>query len=342
MTRIFIALCIVLLGSNGLSCHGQISGLFDKVFLARDSLPMSLDGVPGLRAATDETRALLEGIWWKPEAFEITCERPLEWRYDCLVKFPSAWKTGDRVNDSVVAEWHMARNEAGEIITAPALIVVHESGRSMAVGRTFAMLFSRAGLHTFMVQMPGYGVRSNPEEPGDGANFVQRARQAVSDVRRARDAAAVLPFVDSTHIGLQGTSLGGFISATAAGIDGKFDSVFIMLAGGDIYKVIAHGQKDAAKIRKRLAGAGLEGTELEQQLARIEPNLVANRLNPQKTWLFSAKHDTVVPLENALTWARAVGLDSKHHIILQADHYSGITYIPTMVFKVRDLIRAAE
>lgn len=235
MIRFHFALCMFFWVGNCIDCHSQMPDVFGKVFSAQDSLPVSLNGESTAPDDVDETRLMLNGLRWDPEAFDVTCEKPLEWRYDCLIRFPSARKSGDRVNDAVVAEWHMARNDQGEIIAAPGLIA------------------------------------------------------------------------------LQGISLGGFISATAAGIDGKFDSVFIMLAG----------------------------TKLEEMLASIEPNRVASRLDPRRTWLFSAKNDTVVPLENAQAWATAVGLDSSHHIILEADHYSGVTYMPTMVFKVRDLIQTA-
>lgn len=57
-------------------------------------------------------------------------------------------------------------------------------------------------------------------------------KQAVADVRRARDAAASLPLISGRVFGVQGTSLGGFVTSTAGGLDKGFDRVFILLAGG--------------------------------------------------------------------------------------------------------------
>jgi len=43
-------------------------------------------------------------------------------------------------------------------------------------------------------------------------------QQAIADVRRARDAVVALPVVDSV-VGVQGTGLSGFVTATVAGLD---------------------------------------------------------------------------------------------------------------------------
>ncbi|MDA1166512.1 MAG: acetylxylan esterase, partial [Planctomycetota bacterium] len=100
-------------------------------------------------------------------------------------------------------------------------------------------------------------------------------RQAVADVRRARDAVAVLPMVDKSRISLQGTSLGGFVSATSGALDDGYDNVFLMLAGGELYDLIQNGKKDAAKVRERLEKAGLSGEKLRELTLTIEPTRVA-------------------------------------------------------------------
>ncbi|MEZ6107251.1 MAG: hypothetical protein R3B96_14305 [Pirellulaceae bacterium] len=45
-----------------------------------------------------------------------------------------------------------------------------------------------------MIQMPGYGKRRS-SEPRDDSAWLHAMRQAIADVRRARDAVAVLPTV---------------------------------------------------------------------------------------------------------------------------------------------------
>lgn len=329
----------------GSSLLAEMPVVFGKTFEARDTLDVKVElNYSGVRdsesAATNpKTASAAEELGWKPETFEVRCERPDEWRYDALLRFPSAEIKTPSKYDPVAVEWHMARDEEGEIVDAPALIIVHESGSGMAVGKTFAMLLSRAGLHTFMVQLPGYGLRRNPEQRSQASDSVTKMRQAVRDVRRTWDAVRVLPMVDRDHVGIQGTSLGGFVAATAAGLDGCFDYVFIMLAGGNVYEVIQHGERDAAKVREKLAAEGLTGTRLQKLLENVEPINFASRINPERSWLFSANRDQVVPMQNAYAWAKAVGLSADHHIIVDADHYSGIAHLPTMVLKIRDTVR---
>lgn len=282
-----------------------------------------------------DARNCLQGLAYPPGDFVVTCEASKAWRYDALLRFPSVVATGDPINDRVTLEWHMARDEKGDIVTAPAVLVVHESGSSMPVGKTLATLLSRHGLHAFMIHLPGYGERRSEARPKSAASLIRLTRQSILDVRRARDAIAVMPMVDVNCISIQGTSLGGFIGSTAACLDDAFDGVFLMLCGGDLYQVLQTGQRDAANMRRKMAEEGLEGEALRQLLWTIEPLRVAHRLPPQRTWLFSGRYDDVVPLANAELLAKAAHLGPEHHILYDADHYSGVVRIPEMIDRMR-------
>lgn len=315
-----------------LRVKAEYPDILGKSFPAQDSLSIDADSIP-------DANQCLDGLRWQPGDFSVQCERPLEWRYDAIVRFPSPLSTGDERNDQVAMEWHMARDEQGDIVAAPAVIVVHESGRGMTVGRTFALLLSRHRLHTFLVQLPGYGERRDKSKPESTADMMIRMRQGVADVRRARDAALTLPLVDNDHVALQGTSLGGFVSSTVAGLDNGFDSVFLMLSGGNLFDVLQQGDRDAEKMRQRLQQEGVTAEKLREMLYVVEPNRLAHRLRPHSTWLFSGRTDTVVPLESALSLVKAAKLPSEHHVILEADHYSGVVFIPDMIKRVHDEIQ---
>ena len=135
--------------------------------------------------------------------------------------------------------------------------------------------------------------------------------QSIADVRRARDAIAVLPDVDAGRIGIQGTSLGGFVTALAASLDQGFSAVFVMLAGGDLADVIRNGKQDTAKLRRALAKAGYTDDKLDQVLRAIEPTRIAHRLDPRRTWIYSGELDRVVPIRNAEALAKAAKLDER-------------------------------
>ncbi len=155
------------------------------------------------------------------------------------------------------------------------------------VGRLIAQALSRKGIHAFMIQLPFYGVRRNGNERPDGPQVIAAMRQGIADARRARDAVAALPCVDASRISLQGTSLGGFVTATTAGLDKGYHRVFILLAGGGLYDVLMAGKKDAAKMREEFERAGVDPSQMRTMLDSIEPLRLAHRIPSETTWIYS-------------------------------------------------------
>ncbi|MFM7205125.1 MAG: cellulase family glycosylhydrolase [Planctomycetaceae bacterium] len=304
------------------------------VFAAADSLAADGDD----RADADRC---LAGLCWPPKEFAVTIEaaaNPAEG--DCRVRFPSPVAAGPACNDTVWMEWYQARDATGAPGTGPACVVVHESGSGMTVGRLVARGLAARGVHAFMVQLPFYGARRPNEGRAAAALLVSAVRQAVADVRRARDAVACLPLVDAPRISLQGTSLGGFVAATAAGLDDGYDKVFIFLAGGDLSGVLEKGAKDARAIREKLAASGMTAAEISETLEAIEPTRLAHRYRPDRTWIYSGRYDDVVPLDHGRLLADAAGLADDHHVILEANHYTGIVYLPILLSRIAGEIAA--
>jgi dienelactone hydrolase len=294
-------------------------------FAARDSLQIDADPSP-------DAEECLQGLRWNPEEFTVTVDvhtgdGPYAW-----VRFPSPVPSGDETNDLVALEWYAPKNPEGGLISAPAVVVVHESGSRMEVGRLFAKALYAKGFHAFMIQLPYYGLRRPKNlDTSDGSRFLTVMKQAIADVRRARDAVAALPQVAPRRVSLQGTSLGGFVAATTAGLDRGYDQVFIMVAGGDLPGLIMSGQREAAELRNRLARAGYEGDKLRSLLHAIEPTRLAHRIDAERLWLYTAKDDQVVPRSSSLALLKAAGLADDHHVELWGDHYRVIVYFPVIV-----------
>ncbi len=303
------------------------------VFLATDSLAEALQDARG------DAQGCLDGLCWKPTDFEVRIEAP--WKHgDQCVTFPSPRPVGHAGNDTVSMEWYIARDASGQPRQAPACVVVHESGRGMDVGRLIARGLNAHGLHTFLIHLPWYGKR-RPEEGKPTTEMVLPAlSQGIADVRRARDAVAAIPCVDREKIAVQGTSLGGFVTTTASGLDQCFDSTFILLAGGDLAGIIQHGAKDASKFRDELRQAGMNDEQIAAALYSVEPLRVAHRLNPNRTWLYSGTFDEVVPPKHCDQLAEAAGLADDHHLKLHANHYSGIIYLPVVLAQIHAHITA--
>ena len=76
----------------------------------------------------------LKGLSWSPTKFEVRVEPSPGDHGDWLVRFPSPLPIGSVVNDQVAMEFYVVRDANGMIRKAPAIVVVHESGRKMAVG----------------------------------------------------------------------------------------------------------------------------------------------------------------------------------------------------------------
>ena len=303
-----------------------------QTFQAKDGL------APGEEASPD-AKQCLEGLVWQPVAFEVTLKpntHPLD---PAIVRFPSARPSGIAVNDLVALEWYSAKNEANEVIDAPAIVVVHESGPKMEVGRLIAKALHAQGLHAFLIHLPTYGLRRSEETPPRGELIDAVMKQGIVDARRARDAVAVLPHVDSRSISIQGTSLGGFVTATAAGLDHGFSTVHIMVAGGNLFELVTNGNREAGKMRDDLARAGYTGEKLKRLFSSIEPLRLAHRYDKKNTWLYTANRDQVVPPQHATELRKAAGLDEDHEMILIADHYSGIIYVPIIVADISKKIR---
>ena len=301
----------------------------------------AIDTLTVFQDSSEDARACLEGLTWSPSAFDVTCEAAEDMGCDVLVRFPSPVSSGDPVNDRVALEWYVARDAQRQPVVAPAVVVVHESGRNMKVGRLIAWGLRQHGLHALMINLPHYGARRGPQRP-DNAASLTLMRQAVADVRRARDAVAVLPYVNPERIALQGTSLGGFVSATSAGLDGKYDQVFLVLAGGDLFDLIQQGEKDVEKLRREIEQAGISRETLRAMTHVVEPTRIGHRVDPQRTWLYSGQFDRVVPISNALALARSMRLNREHHVQLPVNHYTGIIYLPMILSDIASQLGAGD
>ncbi len=230
-------------------------------------------------------------------------------------------------------EWYAAKDAAGEVQSAPAVVVVHESGRNMPVGRMIARALREAGLHAMLIHLPGYGHRrtAQAEQP---ELLLSALQQGVGDVRRARDAVAALPILQNCRIGVQGTSLGGFVTSTVAGVDAGYDRAFILLAGGNLHHVLLSGKKDAAKIRERLNSIGVADDQTRELARPIEPLRLAHRITPETTWLYNGMFDDVVPRASSYALAQAARLPTDHHVEMPANHYTGIVFLPVVIQQI--------
>jgi cephalosporin-C deacetylase-like acetyl esterase len=185
-----------------------------------------------------------------------------------------------------------------------------------------------------MVQLPFYGLRRPPGARAEDQEFSVVMSQGIADVRRALDAVRSLPYVPDQRVHLQGTSLGGFVAATTSGLDAAFENVFVLLAGGDLPKLIMTGERETAALRRKLEQKGYQPHEIFELLNRFEPNRLAHRIPTDRLWVYSGNYDTVVPPVHTESFAKASGLPDNRHIRMPATHYSGILFLPLVLDQI--------
>ncbi len=277
-----------------------------------------LDTTPAATPAR-QSEALSQ-FMWPPGKFHAAFKHSSD-TGDMAIHFPSPLPLGNAVWDNVVLDWHVARDRAGRFIRGPAVLVLDILQGGNLVASYVAKTLAKSGIHGLVLHTSQNGSRRVGNESYDWAKFLPGLRQAVADARRCRDVISYLPLVEGS-IGIQGTSLGGFVATLAASIDGAFDRVFLALTGGDTYGVLTQGRADAARVHRHLLDAGLDDATLREYLWKIEPLRVAHRLDPTRTWLFSACFDQVISRTNSGKLAAAIGLDRRHHRRLLGCHYT--------------------
>jgi hypothetical protein len=279
----------------------------------------TLPDKPGLDVTCDGEAEVLSQLWWRPETFQASIDQQGDG--DLSIQFPSPKPQGNAVFDTAILDWHFARDKAGRVKTAPAVVVLDILQGGNLVAGYISRTLAKNGIHGFVLHLPQNGRRRLPLGQHDWKSFLPSLKQGACDARRARDVVASLPMV-AGGVSLQGTSLGGFVATMAGSIDGAFDANILALTGGDVFGVLSKGKMDAARVRQHLRDIGYTDDKLRDWLWQIEPLRIAHRLNAKKTWLFSARYDQVVPHAHGKKLAEAIGLDWSHHRQLAGCHYT--------------------
>jgi pimeloyl-ACP methyl ester carboxylesterase len=292
---------------------------------------------PDPMTESDDAISCLSGFLWPPAAFTATIKPVADSGFDRGISFPSPCMGP---GGPMFVEWRMARqNHVLCEDRRPAVIVVHESGRGMHAGRAIAQALSRTGIHTFMVHLPGYGQRA-ARRPDQGKELVEGIRQGAMDTRRAADVIKSLNGVDQKHVSILGVSLGGFVASLAGSLDSAFDQHFILMAGADLPGMFRKGEREVADLRKKME-THRTGAELTKWLHQVEPARVAHRLPAERTTLYVAMFDIVVPPSCSEKLATTIGLPPEQIVRMPCGHHSAVAFLLPMVLDVSRRVHAA-
>jgi len=239
--------------------------------------------------------------------------------------FPSAYKSDSPSNNTVYCEYYRVPGDQSR----PVVIVLDIMDGSMSVPRIMANSFATAGMDACIMIMPYYGPRradGEREQPikKDIDFMIISFRQAVMDVRRTARWLGALDWVNPDKIGICGTSMGGFITALSASVDGRFPRAAVLLAGGDLATVFTTQSKEVSQIHQEITTRNIQPEELKKLLESIEPLSFADRLHNTKLLMINGSTDKIVPADCAQKLASAAHTEIKW---FPTGHYGMVDYI---------------
>jgi dienelactone hydrolase len=284
--------------------------------------------------ADDEMNELL-ALYRRPaEAFEWTMKLRLKTHnyavYD--VKYPSPIKTDYPENNVVRGEYFRAWGDRKR----PAVIVLHILEGKFTVARLVCHTLASAGIDGLLIKLPYYGPRRPPNMKNvklDPDMLKQLVVQGVTDCRRGADILADLDTTTPGHIGICGVSLGGFVAALTAGVDGGFPRASFILAGGDLKQVLDNIGSRKKKYREEIEKFGRTPEELRKFLKPIDPLTFSKRLINTDVLMLNAQEDEIVPADCADKLAEAAMVNE---IIWYPGSHTGLLkYAIDALFRVR-------
>jgi dienelactone hydrolase len=249
------------------------------------------------------------------------------------VSFPSSFVSPFAENNTVYCEYYKSGAEGKR----PAVILLDILDGSMLVSRMLAHSLASQGTDACIMILPYYEKR----RPGvvnmevaltqDITVFVDAIRQAVFDIRRTARWLSGQESIDKEKIGICGTSLGGFVAALGAGVDGQFSRAVFLLAGGDLATVLSTDVKEIRGIKEEIARRGIDKNHLQELLSCIEPLNFSDRLSTSKVLMINGESDPIVPSECAKKLAESAGAHLQWYA---TDHYGMVKYMIPAVGQV--------
>lgn len=304
-------------------------------------LPLRLD------ASTPEEAGWLRAFVPPTAAFDAVLrdappDDDVGWRL-VRVTFPSPVQSPWPENNVVPGELYLPKHPAAGAVAGAAAngnpgpagklsaaVVLDILDGSAVVPRALARGLAEQGVAALYIPMACYGVR-RPAGNVHYAYFAEHPdrspdnlRQTVMDVRRAKALLSAMPEIDPARISLTGVSMGGIMTALAGGVDGTFDRVVPILAGGDIAAITFHC-REARQIKAACLAKGIDQQKLADLLRPVDPLSFANRIDPARCLMVNAALDEVIPRATTDALNKAIG--GPRMLTVQAGHYGAAFYL---------------
>ncbi|MCP4192964.1 MAG: alpha/beta hydrolase family protein [Planctomycetaceae bacterium] len=254
-----------------------------------------------------------------------------------IVRFPSPQVTPFECNNTVHCEYFVPRGKKA----APGVIVLHILGGDFELSRTICRTLALNGIGALFLKMPYYG----PRRPAGidvrmiSADLTQTQagmQQAVLDVRRATAWLASRPEINPERLGITGISLGGIVAALAASAEPRLSKACLVLAGGDLAKMIRESD-ELGDIRKQWKAKSIDEKNAVAQLRTVDPLTYAKELKQRQLLMFNARKDKVIPPACSQALWEAAGKPEIEW--WNAGHYSAAWYLPRGLARMLEFFR---
>jgi dienelactone hydrolase len=240
------------------------------------------------------------------------------------LRYPSPVISPVPQNNTVYAEYYRPTG-AGPY---PGVIILDITAGDQSLSRIIARCLAQKGIAALFVQMAYYGPRRPVNSPVRllSTNIPQTfeaIRQTVLDVRLAAAWLASRSEIDSSRIGLHGTSLGSMVGALAAEMEPRISRVSILLGGGGLVDAY-YNHPLAAGYRRIWEALGGSKHQVAQLLAPVDPITCAANLRDRRVLIMAGRRDEIVPPSATLALARAIG--EPRLVWFDCNHYGAALY----------------
>ena len=260
-----------------------------------------------------------------------------------IASFPSAFVSGDQVNDSV--QLRVLLPEESDRPPAMVLVLHYWGASNLRIERALALDLNQRGIGAAILSLP-YHLGRTPAGFSSGQLAIQpdpkkleaTMTQAVKDVRRSLD------FLEQRKecgplLGIYGTSLGAIVSSLSYANDSRLKSAVFLLGGIDLAKILWESSR-VVPIKDELKRKGYSEPSLREALRSVEPGQYLPRQQSGRTLVMRATFDSVVPPE--CTDELIDKLPGTQLLEIDTGHYGGVFVQGRLLRAAADFFEAVK
>lgn len=250
--------------------------------------------------------------------------------------YPSPVVTPVESNNTIPADYYLPKSVQPGAAKYPAVICLHILNGDEQLTDLVCSSLATRGIPAISFKLPYYGSRGLSGGPDNLAKdpkmFATAIGQAIEDIRRTVDLLASRPEINPERIGITGISLGGITAATAAGAEPRLYRTSLMLAGGDLMKIILHARETRLLKEMLEKLSPQERAAVESKVAAVDPVRLApglrERAQAGRVLMINAGEDEVIPHACTEKLAEALGIADHVSWFEGLGHYTAMAELP--------------